>query len=106
MRARRPKVPPREACGQPGHRLDKPQTTRKNLTGACFSPIVAAGIEGMKQVTIRVELRVSEEMNEFLQVEAQSRKLSFEGLLLMYIEERMRQEREERRHGPSAPRRS
>ena len=29
----------------------------------------------MKQVTIRMELRVSEEMNEFLQAEAHSRKL-------------------------------
>jgi len=40
----------------------------------------------MKQVTIRLDVRVSEEMNEFLQIEAQSRKLSFEGLILMYIE--------------------
>ena len=55
----------------------------------------------MKQVTIRLELRVSEEMNEFLQIEAQSRKLSFEGLILMYIEERMKKERQERLHiGP------
>ena len=58
----------------------------------------------MKQVTIRVELRVSEEMNEYLQVEAQSRKLSFEGLILMYIEERMKKERQERLHsGPQGP---
>jgi hypothetical protein len=56
----------------------------------------------MKQVTIRVELRVSEEMNEFLQMEAQSRKLSFEGLLLMYLDERMRQDRIDQQHrGPS-----
>ena len=33
----------------------------------------------MKHVTIRLELRVSEDMNEFLQTEAHSRKLSFEG---------------------------
>ena len=60
----------------------------------------------MKQVTIRVELRVSEEMNEFLQMEAQSRKLSFEGLILMYLEERMKKERQDRLHsGPNAPRR-
>jgi len=66
----------------------------------------------MKQVTIRLELRVSEEMNEFLQVEAQSRKLSFEGLILMYLEERMKQDRIERQHngpsrglGPQGPRR-
>ncbi len=58
----------------------------------------------MRQATIRVELRVSEEMNEYLQVEAQSRKLSFEGLILMYIEERMKKERQERLHnGPRTP---
>jgi predicted HicB family RNase H-like nuclease len=56
----------------------------------------------MKQVTIRMELRVSEEMNEFLQIEAQSRKLSFEGLILMYLDERMKKERQDRLHdGPS-----
>jgi hypothetical protein len=55
----------------------------------------------MKQVTIRLELRVSEEMNEFLQVEAQSRKLSFEGLIFMYLEERMKKVSQERHHaGP------
>jgi hypothetical protein len=55
----------------------------------------------MKQITIRMELRVTEEMNEFLQVEAQSRKLSFEGLVLMYIDERMRQKGRDLRHfGP------
>ncbi len=59
----------------------------------------------MKQVTIRLELRVTEEMNEFLQLEAQSRKLSFEGLLLMYIEERMKRERQERLHSSPGPRR-
>lgn len=55
----------------------------------------------MKHVTIRLELRVSEEMNEFLQMEAQSRKLSFEGLLFMYLEERMKKDRQDRQHaGP------
>lgn len=55
----------------------------------------------MKQVTIRLELRVSEEMNEFLQIEAQSRKLSFEGLMLMYIDERMKKDRQDKLHsGP------
>lgn len=58
----------------------------------------------MRQATIRVELRVTEEMNEYLQVEAQSRKLSFEGLILMYIEDRMKKERQERLHnGPRTP---
>jgi hypothetical protein len=52
----------------------------------------------MKQVTIRLELRVSEEMNEFLQLESQSRKLSFEGLLLMYIEDCMKKNRKDRQH--------
>jgi hypothetical protein len=56
----------------------------------------------MKQVTIRLELRVSEQMNEFLQIEAQSRKLSFEGLILMYLEERRKKELQDRQHhGPS-----
>jgi hypothetical protein len=55
----------------------------------------------MKQVTIRLELRVPEEMNEFLLTEARSRKLSFEGLLLMYVEEQMRRRRQELQHaGP------
>ena len=59
----------------------------------------------MKQVTIRLDVRVSEEMNEFLQLEAQSRKLSFEGLILMYLEERMKKERQDREHnGPPASR--
>ena len=56
----------------------------------------------MKQATIRLELRLSEEMNEFIQVEAQSRKLSYEGLILMFIEDRMKQDRQARRH--AAPR--
>jgi hypothetical protein len=58
----------------------------------------------MKQVTIRLELRMSEEMNEFLQIEAQSRKLSFEGLMLKYIEEEMQRTRKEKMHnGPRRP---
>ncbi len=56
----------------------------------------------MKLVTIRLELRVPQEMHEYMQAEALSRKLSFEGLLLMYVEERMRQSRERARHtGPA-----
>jgi hypothetical protein len=58
----------------------------------------------MKQVTIRLELRMSEEMNEFLQMEAQSRKLSFEGLMLKYIEEEMQRKRQESLH--TGPRRT
>jgi hypothetical protein len=54
-----------------------------------------------KQVTIRLELRVSEEMNSFLQMEAQSRKLSFEGLILMYLGDQMKKDRLDRQHaGP------
>ena len=52
----------------------------------------------MKQVTIRVEMRVSERMNEYLLDEAHSKKLSFEGLLLSYIEERMKRSVQENRH--------
>lgn len=54
----------------------------------------------MNQVTIRIELRVSRQMNEFLVTEAQARKLSFEGLFLSWIEERMNARREAARRGP------
>jgi hypothetical protein len=57
-----------------------------------------------KQVTIRLELRVSEDMNTFLQTEAQSRKLSFEGLILMYLDERMKKDHRDRQH--AGPRRT
>ncbi len=58
----------------------------------------------MKQVTIRLELRVSEEMNEFILDEAHSRKLSFEGLILMLIEEQMKRVRQEsQRISPRKP---
>lgn len=49
----------------------------------------------VKQVTIRIELRVPEEMNEFLTTEARARKLSFEGLLVEWIGERMKAQREQ-----------
>jgi hypothetical protein len=52
----------------------------------------------MRQVTIRVEMRVSEQMNEYLLEEAHAKKLSFEGLLLSYVEERMKRSREARTH--------
>jgi hypothetical protein len=51
----------------------------------------------VKQVTIRIELRVSEKMNEYLATEAHARKLSFEGLLVSWIEERMNAKREQAR---------
>ncbi len=43
----------------------------------------------MTKVTIRVELSVSKEMSDFLLDEAHSKKMSFEALLLSYIQERM-----------------
>ncbi len=52
----------------------------------------------MRQVTVRLDLRLSEEMKDFLLREASSRKLSFEGLILMYIEEQMKKVDQERRH--------
>ena len=51
----------------------------------------------MQRVTIRVELKVSEEMNDFLLDEAHSKKLSFEGLLLSYIQDRMNAKKAVRR---------
>jgi hypothetical protein len=56
---------------------------------------------GVKQVTIRIELRISEAMNEYLATEAHSRKLSFEGLLVSWIEERMSAQREKARRRSS-----
>ncbi len=50
----------------------------------------------MKQVTIRIDMRVSEDMHEYLAREAHARKLSYEGLLIEIIRERMdRQKREQ-----------
>lgn len=61
-------------------------------------------LKTMRQVTIRLDLRVSEEMNDFLQNEAQSRKLSFEGLILMLIEEQMKRVKQEsQRISPRKP---
>jgi hypothetical protein len=66
-------------------------------------PTYHAG-EDMRQVTIRLDLRVPQEMNEFLQHEAHSRKLSFEGLILMLIEEQMKRVRQEsQRISPRKP---
>ncbi len=49
----------------------------------------------MQQVTIRVELKLTPESHDFLLAEAGSRKLNFEGLFLLWIEERMQRRREE-----------
>jgi hypothetical protein len=59
---------------------------------------MVARVHEVRQATIRIEMRVSQEMNEFLQVEAHSRKLSFEGLLLTYVEDRMKRSLDEKRH--------
>jgi predicted HicB family RNase H-like nuclease len=47
----------------------------------------------MNQITIKVEMRVGEEIHKFLTDEAYRKKLSFEGLLISYIEERMQREK-------------
>jgi hypothetical protein len=52
----------------------------------------------MRQVTIRIEMRVSDQMNEYLLDEAHSKKLSFEGLLISYIEDRMQKSLHDGRH--------
>ena len=57
-----------------------------------YSIIVKAG-GIMKQITIKVEMRVGEEMHKFLTDEAYRKKLSFEGLILSYVEERMQKEK-------------
>jgi predicted HicB family RNase H-like nuclease len=49
----------------------------------------------MKQVTIRIDMRVSEEMHGYLSDAANARKLSYEGLLIEIIQERMDRERQE-----------
>ena len=56
----------------------------------------------MKQVTIRIDMRVSEEMHAYLSDAASARKLSYEGLLLEFIKERM--DREQEAHDRAKPR--
>jgi len=41
-------------------------------------------------------MKVSDEMNEFLLNEARSRKMSFEGLIISYVEERMLRDKKKR----------
>jgi hypothetical protein len=56
----------------------------------------------MKQVTIRLDIRVPEDVNEFLLDEAHSKKMSFEGLILIYIQDRMKSEKQRHQHsGPA-----
>jgi len=47
----------------------------------------------MNTVEVRLELRLPQEMYDFLQEESRLKKLSFEGLFLSYLRERMLQER-------------
>ncbi len=51
----------------------------------------------MKQVTIRIDMRVSEEMHAYLSEAAHARKQSYEGLLIEIIQERMDRERRQQR---------
>ncbi len=47
----------------------------------------------MNTVEVRLDLRLPQEMYDFLQEQSRLKKLSFEGLFLAYLRERMRQER-------------
>jgi hypothetical protein len=60
----------------------------------------AFGGAEVNTVTIRIEMRLTQEMNEYLLSESNMKKLSFEALLISYIEERMNQDRQklERTH--------
>jgi sulfatase maturation enzyme AslB (radical SAM superfamily) len=50
----------------------------------------------MNTVNMRFDLRVPEDIYDFLVEESRLKKLSFEGLLLFYIKERMQREERER----------
>lgn len=47
----------------------------------------------MNTVEMRLDIRVPLELYDFLQEESRLKKLSFEGLILLYIRDRMNQER-------------
>lgn len=49
----------------------------------------------MNTVNMRFDLRVPEDIYDFLVEESRLKKLSFEGLLLLYIKERMQREERE-----------
>jgi hypothetical protein len=44
----------------------------------------------MNTIEIRVDLRIAEDIYEFLEEESRLKKLSFEGLMLLYIQDRMK----------------
>ena len=47
----------------------------------------------MSTIHLRLDLRIDKEMYDFLQEEASLKKMSFEGLILLYIRERMERRR-------------
>ena len=47
----------------------------------------------MNTIHLRLDVRIEKDMYEFLQEEASLKKMSFEGLILLYIRERMEQQR-------------
>jgi hypothetical protein len=47
----------------------------------------------MNNIHLRLDVRISQEMYDFLQEEASLKKMSFEGLILHYISDRMEQTR-------------
>ncbi len=46
----------------------------------------------MNTVQVRLDIRVPQDMYDFLQQESRLKKLSFEGLFLLYVRERMNPE--------------
>jgi len=47
----------------------------------------------MNTIHLRLDVRIEKVMYDFLQEEAGLKKMSFEGLILLYIRERMEQQR-------------
>jgi hypothetical protein len=47
----------------------------------------------MKTIPLRVDVRIPEDMYDFLQEQASLQKMSFEGLILHFIRDRMDQQR-------------
>ena len=47
----------------------------------------------MDTIHLRLDVRIEKEMYDFLQEEAGMKKMSFEGLILLYIRERMERQR-------------
>jgi hypothetical protein len=47
----------------------------------------------MNTIHLRLDVRIAQDMYDFLQEESSLKKLSFEGLILLFIRERMEQQR-------------